>query len=144
MQPTPPLLKPPKRVYVYIVMLFGLPLLYVIGGISSSGSNHPIIRELQTLRLVVFGLCALSFATAGILFLKRKASGRAVIIVALSAHFAYMLYYGSRLLFQSGSPMPLETAGALFGMTIITACFIAFGAIPFTRKFSLYLGRTRS
>jgi hypothetical protein len=142
MQATPPPLKTPKRVYGYIAILFGLPLLYVIAGVSSSGSAHPIVRELQTLRWFVFALCALCYATAGLLFLKRRASGRLLIIVVLLAHFAYVLYHNLRLLFQNGSPMALEMVGLVSGIAIMMVCFLTFGVIPFTRKFSLYLGAT--
>jgi hypothetical protein len=40
--------------------------------------------------------------------------------------------------------MPLDVAGFAFGLAIIIVCFLAFGAIPFTRRFSLYLDGTKS
>jgi hypothetical protein len=146
MHQPPPLVQPhistPKRVIVYIILLFGLNVLYLVGGYNSLNSSSSIIRELTPLRLFVFSVSAVCFTMAGVLFLKKRPSGRALVITGILAHFAYILYFNIRVLTKDGSPDAIQIGGMLFGITVILVIFGLFAAVPYTKKFSIYLGRS--
>ena len=134
----------PKRVYIYSTMLFLLGLLYLFGYINSSGSDSPIIRNLAPLRLVIFILCSACFGAAGVLLLKRKPLGRLLVIVGLLAHFSYILYFNIQLVTKDSSSSGVPLVGMIIGMATFLLVFCLFGAIPFTPKFSTYLGKSKS
>jgi hypothetical protein len=129
----------PKRVYAYVAILFCLAVLDVLGIVNTLDSDFAIIRELTQLRLAAFGLAAFCFATAAVLLWRGIAIGRMLVIVALLAHSAYMLYYNTLILFENGQPSPIEVVGLLIPIGTVFAVFIVVAIIPFTPKFSNYL-----
>jgi hypothetical protein len=146
MHQPPPLVKPhiptPKRVKAYVLLLFGLSVLYLVGGYNSLNSASPIIRELTPLRLLLFSVSVVCFTLAGVLFLKKRSTGRALVIVGILVHFAYILYFNIRVLTKDGSPDAIQIGGMVFGLVVILVIFGLLAAVPFTRKFSIYLGRS--
>ncbi len=140
--------KAPRLVRIYVIFLFCLPVVYLIGTISSSGAQDALIRELQGLRFRIFGVCAFSFLAAGILFLKRKPAGRAFVLVGILAHLGYIVYYdlrqfaetaAERRMSQTEELASIETAGLVILMAMVIALFTVLGTIPFAPRFSTYL-----
>jgi hypothetical protein len=79
---------------------------------------------------------------AGVLFLKKRPIGRALVITGILVHFAYILYFNIRVLTKDGSPATIQIGGMVFGLVVLAVIFGLLGAVPFTRKFSIYLGRS--
>jgi peptidoglycan/LPS O-acetylase OafA/YrhL len=129
----------PKRVYLFVVLLFGLIALDLFGIVNTLDSESPIIRKLTPLRVACLGLGALCFSAAAILLLRRSAIGRWLVIAGLAGHYAYMIYYNVLVLTKDGTPTAIEITGMTFGMVFFLCLLSTIAAVPFTSKFSAFL-----
>ncbi len=132
-------MKTPKRVYLFSCLLCLIAILHTFGIINTWNSKSEIMQSLRGIRIPLFAFSSAMLVIASMALLTQRPWGRICLISASLCHYAYMMLYNLRVLFDSGNPVGLRWVGFTIGMIIMFFVMLAICLVPFAPKFDRYL-----